>query len=379
MRNKSMFFSVVLFLAILMFVVSCGQQGAKWKGTIEEENGITVVKNPKEAIYEEDVLQLEENLTITSPEDEELMFQRLTFLDVDDNENIFVSDSKAGHILVFDKNGEFVRKIGRRGQGPGEMVFPFEIRILGQRELFVNDMGQAKAHFFTLEGEFLRQKTTSHLPYFRRPEADSVGNIVVGHVIAGEPVKTVLKKFDSELNPICEITSSVTISQPPVYDYFELQRGTNYVWNVSNTDEIIWGDLKNYEIHVCNSEGKCVKKIVRDFDNNAITGAEKNKIIKNMFGDNPVPSSMTLKFPDSYPPFIRFTCDEEGRIFVQRYDSSLEEERVFYDIFDAEGKYVGKTTINFMPQVWKNNMMYCVEADEEGFDIIKRYKVNWAI
>ena len=379
MRNKSMFFSVVLFLVILMFVVSCGQKGTKWHGTIEEENGITVVKNPKEPIYEEDVLQLGEDLVITSPEDEELMFQSLTFLFVDDAENIYVSDSKAGHILVFDKNGEFLRKIGRRGQGPGEMMYPFEIQILGEKELFVNDTGQAKAHYFTLEGEFLRQVTTSQMPMFRRPKADSTGNIVVGHVIAGEQVNTVLKKFDKELNPICELTSNVTISQPPVFDYFELRRSTNYVWNVLSTDEIIWGNMKKYEIHVCNSEGKCEKKIIKDHDTVAITGSEKKKLIKNMFGDNPVPSSMTLKFPDSYPPFIRFTCDEEGRIFVQRYDNSLDKDRINYDIFDAEGKYIAKTTLNYRPQIWKNNMMYCVEEDEEGFQIIKRYRVNWAI
>ena len=379
MRNKSMLFSVVLCLVILMFVVSCGQKGTKWHGTIEEENGIAVVKNPKEPIYEEDVLQLGEDLVITSPEDEELMFQSLTFLFVDDAENIYVSDSKAGHILVFDKNGEFLRKIGRRGQGPGEMMYPFEIQILGEKELFVNDTGQAKAHYFTLEGEFLRQVTTSQMPMFRRPKADSTGNIVVGHVIAGEQVNTVLKKFDKELNPICELTSNVTISQPPVFDYFELRRSTNYVWNVLSTDEIIWGNMKKYEIHVCNSEGKCEKKIIKDHDTVAITGSEKKKLIKNMFGDNPVPSSMTLKFPDSYPPFIRFTCDEEGRIFVQRYDNSLDKDRINYDIFDAEGKYIAKTTLNYRPQIWKNNMMYCVEEDEEGFQIIKRYRVNWAI
>ncbi len=374
-----MFFSVVLFLVILMFVVSCGQKGTKWQGTIEEENGITVVKNPKEPIYEEDVLQLEEDLVITSPEDEELMFQSLTFLVVDDAENIYVSDSKAGHILVFDKNSEFVRKIGRRGQGPGEIVYPFEVQILGQKELFVNDMGQAKAHFFTLDGEFLRQKTTSQMIAFRRPKADSAGNIVAGYAIGGEPIKIVLKKFDSELNPICEITSSDIITQPPVLEYFEARRSTNYVWNVLSTDEIIWGDIKKYEIHVCNSEGKCVKRIIKDYDAVTITGAEKNKLIKNMYGDNPVPSNITFKFPDSYPPFIRFSCDEEGRIFVQRYDSSQVEERIFYDIFDAEGKFIAKTTLNYRPQIWKNSMMYCVEEDEDGFEIIKRYKANWAI
>jgi hypothetical protein len=357
MKNNSAILSVLLFLSFFILLTSCGEQKAKWGGTIEEEDGITIVRNPKEPIYKEEVLQLEEDLVITSPEDEDLMFQSLTFLAVDENESIYVSDSKAGHMLVFDKSGGSVRAIGRRGQGPGEMMYPFEVLILGQKDLFVNDIGQAKVHFYTLEGEFIRQMTTSQMPLFRRPKVDSEGNIIVSYVVTGEPFEFFLKKMDVEFNPICDLASCTAVTQPPVLEYFEIRRSTNYVWNVLCTDEIVWGDFRNYEIHVCNPEGKCIKKIFKDFDGIPITQAEKDKLIQNMYGDNPVPSEITLKFPDSYPPFIRFTCDEAGRIFVQKYDNSLDEDRINYDIFDAEGKYIAKTTLNYRPQIWTNGLM----------------------
>jgi hypothetical protein len=357
MRNKSMFFSVVLFLVILMFVVSCGQKGTKWQGTIEEENGITVVRNPKEPIYSEEVFQLEEDLTITSPEDDELMFQNLTTLVVDDAENIYVTDTKAGHILVFDKSGDFVRKIGKRGQGPGEMMYPLDIVLLAQKELMVNDLGQAKLNFFSLEGEFLTQITTSKYPAFRRPKADATGNIVVSHAIMDKPVKIFLKKFDSELNPLCEIASSVAITQPPVLDYFEILRTTSFVWNILSTDEIIWGNFSKYEIFVCDPYGNCLRKIVKEDEGVPITKEEEKNLIKNMYGDNPVPSSITLKFPDRYPPFIHFTCDEEGRILVYTYEKTEDDERDHYDVFDSEGKFILRTTFKFWPQVWKNSML----------------------
>lgn len=379
MSKKKVLCLAILVLFFVISSVSYGHQKAKWKGKIEDKDGIQIIKNPKEPIYSEDVFQLEEDLKIASPEEEDLMFQYLTFLIVDEAGNIYVSDSKAGHILVYDQNGTFVRKIGKRGQGPGEMVYPFELQILKKKELLVNDINQAKAHFFTLEGEFLRQMTTSKMPAFRRPKADSAGNIVVSYAVTGKPVEMLLKKVDAELNPICDITSCIAVTQPPVIEYFEVRRSTTYVWNVMSTDEIIWGDLKNYEIHVCNPEGVCLKKIVKDHKGVSINGEEKEKLTKNIFGDNPVPSNVTLKFPDSYPPFIRFTCDAEGRIFVQRYDNALDEERINYDIFDAEGKYIAKTTLNYRPQIWKNGMMYCVERDEDGFNVIKRYKVNWEI
>ena len=280
MRNKSAVLSVILFLSVFIILTSCSEQTAKWEGTIKQEDGITVVRNPKKPIYSEEVFQLEEDLAVTSPEDPDLSFQNLNYLVVDDAENIYVSDSKAGHILVFDKSGEFVRKIGRRGRGPGEMSWPLEIQILGKKELFVNDTGQTKAHIFTLDGNFLRQMTTSQIPAFRLPKADSVGNIVVGHWIPGKPFKAVLKKFDSELNLISEIVSSNTITQPPVFDFFEMRWRTTFVWNVSKNDEIIWGNFNKYEISVCDPDGNCIRKIVKEQDGVPITKEDKQKLIK---------------------------------------------------------------------------------------------------
>ena len=377
MKSKTNVISIIIFLSVLIILVSCGKQKAKWEGTVEEEDGITVVRNPKEPIYSEEMFQLEEDLAVTSPEDPNLIFQNLNYLVVDDAENIYVSDSKAGHILVFDKSGEFVRKIGKRGQGPGEMIYPLEIQILGKKELFINDNGQAKAHIFTLDGNFLRQMTTSQITAFRLPKADSVGNIVVGQAIPVKPLKAVLKKFDSELNLISEIVSSNTITQPPVYDFFEMSRQTTFVWNVSENDEIIWGNFNKYEISVCDPDGNCIRKIFKKHDGVPITKEEEKKLIKEYFGNRPVPPSITLKFPDKYPPFIYLTCDEEGRIFALSYVKTDDDEQRYLDIFDSEGKYIVRTKTKSFPQIWKNGMMYCVGEDEDGFEVIKRYKVNW--
>jgi hypothetical protein len=378
-KNKSTVLSIILFLSIIILFSFCGEQKAKWAGTIEEEDGITIVRNPKEPIYTEEQFQLEEDLTITSPEDDELMFQNLTTLVVDDAENIYGTDTKAGHILAFDKDGNFVRTIGKRGQGPGEMTYPLDLVIVAEKELMVNDLGQAKLHFFSLEGEYLTQMTTSKFPAFRRPKSDTAGNIVVSHAVMDKPVKIFLKKIDSELNPLCEIASAVAITQPPVLDYFEISRTTCFVWNVLSTNEIIWGNFRNYEIFVCDPGGNCIRRIIKDDEGVAITKEEEKKLIEDMYGDNPVPPSITLKFPDRYPPFIHFTCDDEGRILVCTYEKTEDDERNYYNIFDSEGKFILQTTFKSWPQVWKNNMMYCVEEDEDGFEVIKRYRVNWAI
>ena len=64
MKDKTKVVSIVLFLSAFIVVVSFGGQKAKWKGKIEIEDGVKVIKNPKEPLYGEIVFELEEDLSI---------------------------------------------------------------------------------------------------------------------------------------------------------------------------------------------------------------------------------------------------------------------------------------------------------------------------
>jgi len=367
MKIKIAFITVVLFIAASMLLVSCGQQKAKWKGTIEEQDGVIIVKNPAEPIYSNDVFRLEEDLTIDNvEEDEEFMFQDILHLAVDDDENIYVSDSKAAFIKVFDKSGNYLRTIGKKGQGPGEFLYPFEILVMPQGELMVNDLYQLRVHFFSLDGKYLRQFSSSTMAMFRRPRVDSEGHIIVGHVNVGDPIEAVLKKLDSNLNPVLTLAARPLVSKPPaIIEYFEVRRSTNLVWDVAMEDNIVWGVFNKYEIFVNNPEGKLIRKIVKAYDGIGINKEKEEKLIKALFGNNPVPQQTTIKFPKVYPPFIRFTCDEEGRLFVQTYEKTEDEEEDYYDVFDSEGKYIVRISLKYTPLVWKNKKSYMIDENEE--------------
>jgi len=379
MKTKITCFVVVFFIAASMILVGCGQQKAKWKGTIEEQDGVIIVKNPAEPIYTKDVFRLEEDLTIDNvEEDEGFTFQDITHIVVDDDENIYVSDSKAAFIKVFDKSGNYLRTIGKKGQGPGEFLYPFEILVMPQGELMVNDLYQLRVHFFSLDGKYLRQFSSSTMAMFRRPRVDSEGHIIVGHVNVGDPIEAVLKKLDSNLNPVLTLAARPLVSKPPaIIEYFEVRRSTNLVWDVAMEDNIVWGVFNKYEIFVNNPEGKLIRKIVKAYDGIGINKEKEEKLIKALFGNNPVPQQTTIKFPKVYPPFIRFTCDEEGRLFVQTYEKTEDEEEDYYDVFDSEGKYIVRISLKYTPLVWKNKKSYMIEENEEGFQIVKRYKVTW--
>ena len=83
-----------------------------------------------------------------------------------------------------------------------------------------------------------------------------------------------------------------------------------------------------------------------------------------------------VEFPEYYPAFRSLSIDDEGRIFVRTFERD-EENSLYYDVFDSEGKYIAKIALKYPPTFWKKNMLYCVQEDEEGLHVVKRYKVTW--
>jgi hypothetical protein len=131
-------------------------QKAEWKGTIEKENGVTVVKNPKEPIHGEKVLNMEEELSIGKAKGrEEYMFYRPADVEVDNEGNIYVLDRGDKNIKAYDKDGRFLKIISRQGQGPGELSAPVDIFIDGKDRIYVSDVENNRISVFTREGSLV--------------------------------------------------------------------------------------------------------------------------------------------------------------------------------------------------------------------------------
>jgi len=55
---------ILCVMACFILVGAAGQQVPRRKSTIEEENGVKVIKNPKEPLYQKNILTFEEELTL---------------------------------------------------------------------------------------------------------------------------------------------------------------------------------------------------------------------------------------------------------------------------------------------------------------------------
>jgi len=117
-KNNFRVFACLLIL-LPVVIVSCRKQRAEWKGTVEEVDGVTVVKNPESPLSDEAgrVLRLEEELRITDDQGG-FYFKTPQNIKTGPDGSLFVLDDE--QFLKFSRNGTFIKNLFRKGQGPGE-------------------------------------------------------------------------------------------------------------------------------------------------------------------------------------------------------------------------------------------------------------------
>lgn len=79
--------------------------------------------------------------------------------DIDDNGNYLVLDNaNMRQILIFDKNGKAIKKIGKVGRGPGEYLYP-ESAYYSDSLIYVNDSDLLRLTIFNSNYQFLNSIT----------------------------------------------------------------------------------------------------------------------------------------------------------------------------------------------------------------------------
>jgi len=89
--------------------------------------------------------------TLTTPGD----FAQPTNVAVDQDGNLYVSDTLNDRVEIFDAEGNFIRTFGKPGDGPGYFARPKGIAIDGDGHVWVADGVQNRVQVFTPEGQLL--------------------------------------------------------------------------------------------------------------------------------------------------------------------------------------------------------------------------------
>lgn len=75
----------------------------------------------------------------------------------DSRGNIYITDAGHRRVLVFGRNGGFLRSIGRPGAGPGEFTLPVGIDVGDDGRVYVADELAGKVAIFNSRGRLLRE------------------------------------------------------------------------------------------------------------------------------------------------------------------------------------------------------------------------------
>jgi len=356
-------------------------QNPQWMGKIENEDGVKILQNPREPLYGEMTFDLEEDLSIGSEDDSHYMFYRIRGLAVDAEYNVLISDMSNFRIQVFDREGKYIKTIGRSGQGPGEFEQPTLVRLEGSSgKIYVKDMFRA-LDVFERDGDFVKSlKLNFGIHDFFPLEDDTILALLLRS--ADEEIKNV--------HVLCRLDD-----QGEILDSFAEYPYTNLMKRVSggvlststgyelaahvavlDQEKFVYGYSKEYELNVMSREGKLLYRIRMDQPRPQFTSEEQSEYKRIKF---PV--------PEFKPYFFSIFSDTEGRIYVQRNKTEvgirgygpIDTAKKEVDILSPDGYFLYRSSLPPNTSIIKNGYLYTRELDEdEGMEYVKRYKIkNW--
>jgi hypothetical protein len=362
---------VLPVLVPLLIVIWCCKGGSAWKGSVETVDGVAVVRNPAEPMYPEGALALEEDLTIgTASGAEEYMFIRLRGLTVDDQGLIITLDQRKPRIDVFGNDGQHLRSIGRRGQGPGEFQAPFFVALAPAGEMLVGEMNRLT--FFDREGLFLRSQDNSVGPLaFVKylASGDAVGTRMV---MDEEKPRYEVALCGPDLKPKQALAFS---PMPDPSTKFRLFASV-VRWDIANGREIVCASGEgDYRLSVFDSEGRLVRTIFKAYDPVPVSDQD----IARQMKQHGIQSRDEITVPRSLPPISWVYADEAGRIYVSTWQRDPGSGVAVFNIFDPEGRYLCDYPIPGEPLVFKDGKLYAIVQDDEGIQYLKRYAMSWKL
>jgi len=350
---------------------------------IETKNGIKIISNgikPKPQKGVPSKVTLTEEIRFGEGDDPETAFSQVAFFVVTDEGHVIAADIKDKKVKVYDADGNFLRNIGKSGQGPGEFQIPGGLALTPNNELMIEDSMGRRLAYFTLKGEFIKNVSTADKMSLVNLISDTDGNYLGRQLgMEGQTMYFETKKYDKDLNPIFtmdkvefEIPIPGSGVKIDIMDMIPL-----YLFDSSGN--VYYGRNRDYEIEVFNPEGTHIRSIRKDFKPVKVTQEDIDMILERLPGGmmGGVDPTEFFEFPEEFPPFQTITMDEKDRLFIRTWEKGKEEGAYIVDVFDAEGRFISQFETKLDIRIWKEDKVYGLEENEDGYMVIKRYRVSW--
>ena len=134
-----------------------------WQGSIEVRDGATFVSNPEAPLWSDVpgeparlTLELEQTFGADADPVEAILGQPFSlYATVDASGNVYVLDGQAGELVKFDAEGGVVWRVGRKGEGPGELDNPAGIAMRDNGALVITNRNRSRINQWDADGNFV--------------------------------------------------------------------------------------------------------------------------------------------------------------------------------------------------------------------------------
>ncbi|MCP4221294.1 MAG: hypothetical protein GY765_42100 [bacterium] len=308
------------------------------------------------------------------------------------NKDIYLLNAKANYVAHYDWKGNFKRRIGRSGQGPGDFSFPCYLTYYG-KSLYINDRGNRRIVGVNVK--------TGKTTYFKQSQKNSLGR-AFSKIDNGDFLGTFrdirekrgrFGRFDLKFNIIHTFFNrypvNIGIGEDKISDAKTKDLMIKMVFLSSDTHPIYFYDRNKKEIlisfwcpgnpasfYLYNTEGKLLKKFSHTIE-------EIKYQWPKFFLDAPLELlANPNKYPDRFTPiFDCIAVHESSFIAFLSLEDYVKKERIrcrkFCLIFDRNGKLKEKFPLNNGVRIFKYSNGYFLgtirDADVEKLYI---YKLN---
>lgn len=360
MKYKCFFSVPICFFAVGICIPVFAQLSDYWKDKTSKQGDVTIIKNPKEPFFKNDLFLLKEEIAIggnNAPPEE--AFSLVSDICVGPDDRIYIADMKSSEIRIFDKSGKFIRTFGRKGQGPGEFILlSFLSFCHSTNELFVQD--RMRGLFFDSNGNYL--KSIPLQINYATVKCDGQGNLRgLIQVRANNGDKEELRYFNEKGKP------EKLIAQTPIHDNLNPFQPV-LTWCIRRDGTIIEGYSETYQFSIHNLDGTVARQIIKDSDPIEVTAEWREAFLKNRRL-----SSAPYRIPRYQPAYSSIFSDEKGWIFIGTLKKASNPKQSIFDIFDHDGHYLNKVSWPMGACMIENGKLYSIESDEEDYPIVRRF------
>jgi len=342
----------VMAAAFLLSIIALPAQAGEWAGKVETVKGVKYVRNPAQPMQGPTTVKMEALWELGGDtDDEDEFFGVISDIGIDDEGNVYLLDAQLSEVKIFTAEGEFVRTIGREGEGPGEFRRPARMFFTEDGNIGVMQTIPAKIVLLTPEGDPVGDHP---LP---EPEDGGYQLLTSGQASKGQLVLAMartklaedqsswartdfLTRIDSEGNQLaeyCTKTSTINFADAVLnfaeWDTFERR------WVVAPDGKVYACEsYADYEITVFNADGSIDKKITRDYKHRASTAEEKEFLEKMMAHFAQTIPNCRVEIEDNVKDIETFAIRDDGSIWVMTSDGSHDYPDGTVGVFDVYNK-----------------------------------------